>query len=254
MNKRERLVPTQKKEKLKPPTRGTLPPMADSFEVYVQARWNEILSDWRRGWAADQKLIDLEQAIEFRRIKIFDRREVAEEYDWESDWHRARIVHATNIEFVTNRRKYIDDLRIMWTEWESRAHTHISGVSLEALRSMVLVNGAAIIAALAVLTGQVSAPPPIVITVAKVTVFSSVVSILMLATGHALLVDRIGNTSTRIRAIMVGNVRHSRLYAISRYLRRYLNPRIDLANALIYGSIAVFALSAFICALMLLAV
>lgn len=229
-----------------------LPPKEISVRHYVETRWSYLLESWRRGWAADSDLDALEGTIEFHRDRVFEKREHDGIYDYELDWVQANSFHEAKIDFVRNRKSFNDDLKRFWSEWENRSHLHISNVSLESLRSMVLVNGAAIVAALAVISGQVGNPWPPAVLVAKITIFTSVLSLLMMATGHAILVERVGDIAGRVRSVLVGNARHGRLYALHRYLRRYFNRAGTWATALIYGSISVFGISAMISACILL--
>lgn len=221
------------------------------IESTVRERWDSILRDWRRGYAADESLAQLETLIEVERREIFEAQGGEIDTERARDWGRAHVVHFTNIDHVRNSRRYFDDVRAYWMQWEERTSTALANLSLEALRAMIIVNGAAIIASLAVLSGQVSDPTDAAIRVAKVTVVCSVVSLMMMGLGHAIIWLRGSELAGRIRATLIGNVRHSRLIAIWRYTRRHGSGLINLANALIFGSIGVFGLSAIVSALIL---
>ncbi|ANN58682.1 hypothetical protein A9174_19320 [Mesorhizobium loti NZP2037] len=230
-----------------------LPPEDISFRSYVDQEWKKIIRYWKKGWAADSTLSVLENFIEFNRVEIFEKKRIdPRPFDWERDWLLAHDIHAYNIDVVKNQRQHIDDLKKMWFEWSERSYSYFSDLSLEALRSMVLVNGAAVIAALAVLSGQIAQPWHAAVLVAKLTVFTSIVSLLMMAAGHALLFLRMNELVSRIRGVLVGNAKHHKLYAIGRYLRKFATPTAHLANVLIFGSIIVFGISAFFSALILL--
>ncbi|TPI60968.1 hypothetical protein FJ420_31125 [Mesorhizobium sp. B3-1-3] len=43
------------------------------------------------------------------------------------------------MDVVKNRKQHVDDLKKMWFEWTERSYTYFSDLSLEALRSMVLI-------------------------------------------------------------------------------------------------------------------
>ncbi|MER9950318.1 hypothetical protein [Mesorhizobium sp. M0047] len=242
-------------QKVSPAAAGlSLPPDEISFRKHVEDQWKGILSSWKRGWAADTTLDALENTIEFNRVKIFEEKQPLDPrlFDWELDWLQAKNVHSYNVDLVRNHKKHIDDLKVLWLEWSNRNYDYIREISIEALRSMVLVNGAAIIAALTVLSGQIDHPWSAAVLVAKLTVFTSVVSLLMIAAGHALLFQRVGDVTGRVRGVLIGNTKHHKLYAVGRYLRRYVDPQIGMANILIYGSIIVFGMSALICSFILL--
>ncbi|MES0108371.1 hypothetical protein [Mesorhizobium sp. M0013] len=230
-----------------------LPPEEISFRRYVDDTWKGILKNWRRGWASDNDLSTLDDTIEFTRNEIFVKKVVdPRPFDWERDWLVAHNIHLANLDLVRNHKQHLDDLKKLWGEWTERSYKHIGELSLEALRSMVLIDGAAIIASLAVLSGQISSPWHAAVLVAKLTVFTSVVSLLMMGAGHSLITLKVGDLVGRIRGVLVGNTKHNKLYAVPRYLSRYLDPYGRIANLLIYGSISVFGISAFISAIILM--
>lgn len=230
-----------------------MPPDEISFRNYVEGQWRSIIKSWKRGWAAESTLSSLENTIEFNRSQIFDKKVIdARPYDWERDWLIAKNIHMNHLDLVKNNKQHIDDLKKMWMEWSDRSYKYFEDLSLEALRSMVLINGAAIIAALTVLSGQISQPWPAAVLVAKLTVFTSVISLLMMGAGHSFLFLRISDLVGTVRGMLVGHTKHHKLYAVGRYLRRYADRFIKLANAMIFGSIVVFGLSALFSALILL--
>lgn len=229
-----------------------LPPDEISIEAHVKREWDNVLRSWKSGWAPESNLTALESYIEFHRVRLFVEGWADGVYDWQHDWALAKYAHDINTDFVKNRRALNDDLKKMWFEWSERQYTFYGNVSLEALRSMVLINGAAILASLAVLSGQIVSPSHAAVIVSKATVFTSVISLLLMATGHSILFARVSDANSRIRGVLNGNPRHRRLYAISRYLRRYVDPVLEIANYCIYGSIGIFGLSALICSIILM--
>ncbi|AZO15097.1 hypothetical protein EJ069_10360 [Mesorhizobium sp. M2A.F.Ca.ET.043.05.1.1] len=230
-----------------------LPPKEISFQNHVERQWEKIIRFWKNGWADESSLSNLESLIEFERAKLFDRNEPdPRPFDWKSDWIEAKMIHDFNVDVVKNRKQHVDDVKKMWFEWTERSFTYFSDVSLEALKSMVLIDGAAIIAALTVLSGQIAQPWPAAVLVSKLTVFTSVTSLLMMGAGHSVLFLRMSDLVSQVRSILIGNTKHHKLYAIPRYLKRYADPATKLANTLIFGSIAVFGISAFLSALILL--
>ncbi|MNV61458.1 hypothetical protein D3C71_1539670 [compost metagenome] len=140
----------------------------------------------------------------------------------------------------------------MWKEWHDQSAASLVQLSLEALRSMILVNGAAILACLTLLSGQIEKPNPSAILAAKIMLLCAILSMVMMAGGHFVSSARMLELTSRVRSALIGHIRHRKLYAIGRYTRRYLNPVVDRANALIYGSIVVFAFSAFVCTFILI--
>ena len=224
------------------------PPENISIHAAVKRQWEGILDLWKRGWHAESSILRVEDYLEFHRVKIFEQEATVGEFDWKSDWISAVTYHDTQRDFVGNRRAHNDDLRRMWTEWHDRTQAGMVQLSLEALRSMILVDGAAILACLTLLSGQVEHPNPSAILAAKVMLFCAILSMVMMGGGHAVGYMRMAELTNRVRGKLVGHMRHRRLYAIGRYLTRYLDRVIDISNGLIYGSIFVFAFSAFICA------
>ncbi|WP_313526393.1 hypothetical protein [Shinella sp.] len=228
------------------------PPEAISVEASVKRQWGTIFELWQRGWHAETSVERLNDYIEYQREQIFVNRTIEGAFDWEADWLAAVRYHDSQRDLVGNRRAQIDDLRKMWAEWLDRNYTGMANLSMEALRSMVLIDGASILACLTLLSGQVSKPNPDAVLAAKVMIFFSIISLVMMALGHIIGFMRMDDVASRVRGAIVGHVRHRRLYAISRYLRRHLDRVLLLSNALIYGSIFVFALSALISAIILI--
>ncbi|WP_107339339.1 hypothetical protein [Agrobacterium pusense] len=228
-----------------------MPPEELSIRASTKKRWEHILSQWRRGWHSDSAVERLNNYLEYHRVRIFEEKNAGDEFDWEADWLDAVNYHDLQQDFVRNRRAYNEGLHKMWTEWHDRSVTALEQLALETLRSMVIVNGAAILACLTILSGQIDRPNPSAVLAAKIMLFGAIISLAMIAGGHLISSMRMIEVTSRIRAVLVGHVRHRRLYSIFRYTRRFLNPTIDTSNALIYGSIFVFAASAVVCAVIL---
>ncbi|WP_075289886.1 hypothetical protein [Pararhizobium arenae] len=228
------------------------PPESISIECSVRRQWESILELWRRGWHSESAIDRLEDYIEFQREKVFVSGTAEGDFDWEGDWLAAVRHHDLKRDFVANRRAHNDDLRKMWSEWLDRNYSGMANLALEALRSMVLINGASILACLTLLSGQISTPSPAAVLAAKVMIFFSIVSLIMMAGGHVMAFVQVEGVASRVRGVMVGHMRHRRLYAVSRYVDRFLNRALVWSSALIYGSIFLFAFSALISAIILI--
>ena len=228
-----------------------LPPEGMSLITHVESEWSFIRSNWERGWHAESHLLDLENYIEHRRHQIFNENSHDVTYDYGLDWVHANNIHKHHMDLVSNRKAHIRDTKLFWTEISRHAGTYANEVSLEALRAMIIINGAAIIACLTLLSGQVENPTPAAITVAKITVVASIISLIMMALGHAIQHMYVSSVYIGIAGKVLGQPRHKRLWAIPRYTRRYTGRAGRWSEALIYGSIFVFGLDAIICALIL---
>lgn len=230
---------------------GGAPPDNVSIRASVERQWKGILELWKSGWHSESAVERLENYIEYQRVRVFENKSVDGNYDWESDWIAAVNVHDQNNDFVRNRRTHNEDLKKMWFEWHERNASSLTQLSLEALRGMILIDGASILACLTLLSGQISEPNPSAVLGAKLMLICSIISLCMMAAGHLIGFMRLDDVGSRVRGVLIGHTRHRRLYAIGRYLRKHLDPVIELSNALIYGSIIVFAASAFVSALIL---
>lgn len=228
-----------------------MPPEGSSIRASTERQWKHILSQWERGWHSESSVERLDVYLEHHRQRIFEDQTTGDEYDWEADWLDAASYHDRQQDFVQNRRAYNEGLHRMWTEWHDRSVGALQQLALETLRSMVLVNGAAILACLTILSGQIDKPNPSAVLAAKIMLFGAILSLGMTAGGHLVSSVRMIEITSRIRAVLVGHVRHRRLYSIIRYTRRYLDRSIDVSNAMIYTSIFVFAASATVCAVIL---
>ena len=235
-----------------PPNSLPLPPSDLSIRDSVARQWDVIIKTWQHGWASESQLTNLDNYVEFERKRIFERFEHDSLYNWRADWLNAKYLHDYNTDFVRNRRAQTDDLKSMWKEWYEQTRKQMGDLSLEALRSMVLLNGAAILASLAVLTGQITTPTHGAKIAASCTILFSIASIILMAFGHLMLFIRMNMVQSQIRGALVGHVKHAKLYALGRYARRFLDPVVKKGNLLIYSSIIVFAVGSAIAALVLI--
>jgi hypothetical protein len=228
------------------------PPDDQSVESYVSKQWSNILNDWKLGWPADTNLDSLDSYVEYERQEIFEKKSKSKKYNWERDWLRAKSVHDSNIDFVRNRKKYNEDLIVLWSEWHRDVKSHLLNLSLEALRAMILLNGAAIITSITILSGEVIKPSNDAAIASRVAILGCVFSLVMMASGQAALARRLDHMANTVRGVLIGHPRHRRIYAIGRYVERNMRRVSKFAEAMIYGSIFVFGLTALISAIILI--
>ncbi|MBP1849713.1 hypothetical protein [Rhizobium halophytocola] len=227
-----------------PPKKKIAPPEELSTVATVKAEWARIIKNWQSGWHEETGILGLENYVESERLQLEKRKVESAEFDWDEDWIEAKLFHDRQMDFVRNRRALNEGLVTMWREWYEQRTGAMIQLSLEALRSMILLNGAAILASLTLLSGQIAAPTQSAVLAAKVMLLFSILSILINGSGHLLGAITMNEVTSRIRGVFVGHIRHAKLYAISRYLRRHLEPRVKVANGLIYSSIFIFAVGA----------
>ena len=123
-----------------------LPPKELSVYEKTKNLWNDIIGQWEKGWHAETQVERVDQLIEHHRVEIFEKKAMDQHYDWETDWLNAFSLHNIKRDFVLNRRAHNDALKALWLEWYQETTNGLRSLSLEALRGMILVDGAAILA------------------------------------------------------------------------------------------------------------
>jgi len=196
----------------------------------------------------------LEDQLEYHRKQIFVEKSVEGDFDWEEDWCAAKQIHDGKLDYVNNQKKHFDDLRELWIEHQQIAYSDNSKLRIEALRAMVLVTGAAIIASISILTSDISKLSYEVIFVAKSTIFSSSISLIMTAIGHAMSAEINILAAATVRGVLVGFTDQRRILALHRYIQRYMMPNLKIAQYFIYGAIGLFGFSALVSAIVLISI
>lgn len=225
-----------------------------SIEEFFRSQWDVIIDDWKRGWMTETSFQFLEDHLEFERQRVFVDKTKVGNFDWEKDWLAANELHNRNIDFIENQKKYFNDLRDFWSEWQQKVYAENSTLRAESFKAMVLVTGAGIVAGISILTNDNTTMPIIVVWVAKCTILTSAISVIMTALGHALADHYDTTAAATVRALLVGHTKQKRLTAFSRFMRRYISPKIDIAQKLTYGAIILFGINALVSAFMLMGV
>jgi hypothetical protein len=219
------------------------PPESQSLAKYVRHEWARIIRQWEHGWPSETSISDLEQTIR-QRAEDIDDGTLPDQFDWRRDYDVAGIVHRSNVDFVAWRRAYNETLSEQWLAWARDNSKYLSEISLEGLRSMILIHGAAVIAALGVISGQVGAPNQQLALAAKVMVTFSLCGLFATAIGFMIIFAYGSEATWSVRWKMVRPIRHRRLYAMGRYIRVYFGRKARFGNYFAYGSILMFIIGA----------
>jgi hypothetical protein len=173
-----------------------------------------------------------------------ERGELRAEFDWATDLRHARLLHAMRTDYA----KWLDahrlGIRDMWAEHGRAVRDYLSSVSIEGFKAIILIQGATALASLAVLSGQVESVTWQIKLAGKIGLIGAIAGILVAATGQLVIFHFSSHALGKVHGVTSETVRLRRLYAISRYWKRFISIRIELGNLLIYGSILIFALTA----------
>jgi hypothetical protein len=221
----------------------------DSVRDLVAAEWDRALRDWKSGAV-------LRPNVDYAQLFLDNRRQGVQagnfnpEYDWASDLFEAEAAHKHNLQYVEAITSYNEALEKRWDDELARRKAYIGDISLEALRSLVLVNGAAILGALALISS--SSVPSTLDVAAKILVGFCVVSLLAGVSGYLTIFLYVDSGTVNIEKFLIRPIKHKRLNSLFRYNRRYFWPGQWLGNVLVYASIGCFAVGAGISAVVLI--
>ncbi|MBO6508300.1 MAG: hypothetical protein JJ979_07435 [Roseibium sp.] len=219
----------------------SLPPDDKSLRKEFERRWKRIIEYWEGGYALEQEVIKLEDDLEFERQSIFENNEKDDEFDWRLDWLNAKRWHEYQLDFVNNRKLEIENLAQFWSSHFNNLQAVGSMVRAEAFKGLLIVNGAAMLTAIAVISGEVEGASFYVKLAAKFILFCSGLSLLSMAVGYGLLHHLAEGVSAEFRRYTLRPFQHSKVKGIDDELREFLGIKPLIINILIYGSVVLFA-------------
>ncbi|WP_346910273.1 hypothetical protein [uncultured Roseibium sp.] len=108
------------------------PPDDKSFHKEIERRWRKVIENWEKGYALEEEFKALQYDIEFERKEIFEKKTKPEDFDWEADWHNAKILHEYYLDLMENKKVQLENLADFWAK-------HFD--NLQNVSSMVRVEG-----------------------------------------------------------------------------------------------------------------
>lgn len=218
------------------------PPENLSLFHHVKNTWARLQENWENGYALDQELNVLSNYIESERVEIFDKKSKSKNYDWEDDYIDAVQYHESKLDFVNNMNKYIDEITKYWREYFTNLVDISNRVSIEALKAIIILNGAAMIAAITILSGEVAGASFEVKVAAKFILVFCFVSLVSVSVGYALMHRLALELSNEFKGRAFKPLNHKKLFNISEDMDRYIGIKGIVIDVLIYGSIVLFAI------------
>ncbi|MEO9530574.1 hypothetical protein [Roseibium sp.] len=219
-----------------------LPPDDQSLHHYVKNTWEVILKNWENGYSLEQDLQNMINYIEERRDGLNADKFDCRELDWEEDYVRAIDYHEKKLDYVENRRAYVEDVAKFWREHFTYLTEQSSKILVEAFKAIVLLNGAALIAAISFVSGQISNPEFHVQLAAKMILIFCFVSLVFACIGFSLLHSISHGISNEYKGRTFRPYVHAKIESIGDEVERYLSARGLFVNFFIYGSIILFGL------------
>jgi hypothetical protein len=209
------------------------------------------MQNWEHGFPAETAIRNLEEAL-LNRERLIGAGKMPVGFDWEGDMFAARQLHLVNLDQLGWIRARYEGVVKLWSDWAKAQRAFGDEIGIEGLRSMVILNGAAVLAALAVISGQIASPGATVVLAAKVMVTFALAGLVSTAVGYAILHWVTLETEMAVTQRLVGPSRYRRLRGLSRYLRRYYRGPMKAGNVLALGAIGLFVVGAFFSLVILL--
>lgn len=155
-----------------------------------------------------------------------------------------------NINHYRNVNNHNEEVKKYWMNWTNEVGGYARSCAIEGFKSLLIVNGATIIASLGALSGEYIAKTDCVIIAAKISLLTGIIGLSLAGIGQARIIYVLGNFFPKVRANLLRK-RRRRLYAIGRYLERFFDPKINFAEYIMYSSLVVFILGAIVSGLIL---
>lgn len=220
----------------------TSPPEDQSLFHYVENTWEIILRNWAKGYNLEQELQNLIDCIEERKERL-EKGDLKEgEYDWDEDYRRALNHHEVQLDYVKNKRAYIEDIAKFWRGHFTYLTEQSSKILVEAFKAIVILNGAALIAAISFVSGQISDPELHVQLAAKMILVFCFLSLISACIGFSLLHSMSHGLSNEYKGRTFKPYVHKTLEEMGDDIEAYIGVRGLLVNIFIYGSIILFSM------------
>jgi len=172
-------------------------------------------------------------------------------YDWNGDLRVAQTAYKVAIDWLPQHRNIREGYLVYWRNRTERAAETLTKISLEGLKTILVLHGAVALGALNILTDKEAVP--LNLLAAKCALAFSLVGIIMLGLGQIIVVRAVSSMNDRIAGEISTIVHWKKLSAIGRYWRRGYKL-IQFADYLIYGSIFWFGIYTAILCIILISV
>jgi len=221
----------------------SLQPVAntDSLADFVDVQWKKINEAIQDDHPYGHLVRQIEERISVRKAMIEDRALEAG-FDWQYDLELATFWHHFGLNWSDHAKQRRANYLTSWQQTAERRFGFLRDVSLNGMKTILLIHGGVAIGALGILTQRTTVDKQILF-VGKIALGCALVGLTVAGLGQAFLVFREGNINARIMSELSGSPTWLKLNALSRFTKRY--GRFSwIANAMIYGSIIWFCLYA----------
>jgi len=223
---------------------------AGALEKWTTDQWKTIYASWESGYTLDTQVDRISRNLADRKAAL-SHGGMPPGFDWQLDLIKAELIHESYIDRVRNRRAYNDTLDARWQDWLKVGREYLTGISLEGLRSIVLIHGATILATLTVVSGQIAAPAPHVMIAAKTMFSFSVVGLAVGVAGYSLIYAILDQAVNSIDPRLIRPMKHERYRSLYRYRTRFFARKAKLPEFLIYASIGAFIIGSILSCMIL---
>lgn len=211
-------------------------PIAASIRTLIDNQWREIHKKIYDETPYDHDIRLIETTIQSRDAEI-NAGNLDSSYDWKFDLDIARFNHAFNLDWRGYHEETRNRYKRYWEKNVEQQRAFVKEVSLNGLRTILIVHGAVALGCLNVLGNAESIPS--LLLAAKFGLLFSLVGIFLVGSGQLIAVLRMGRIAGRIDGWIATRIKWKRLIAIGRYTRRFM-AILRYADWAIYASLLWF--------------
>jgi hypothetical protein len=219
--------------------------------IFTQQKWQSVWRARELGMDYQQIILQIENVLQEPDCKSQEQLTPNTHSNLSEDYRLAIANHKMMKEILNRTQRVDDGIREIWRDWHDSQMQFRHQIAAEGFKAIILVSGTATIAALSILSGQITDASATAKMAAKVGLVGSISSLLLTALGQALSIATIDKIFPTVRTAVLPTEKPVRLYALVRYCRLY-SKWLKRGASFIYASIVIFAITSIICTFILL--
>lgn len=184
------------------------------------------------------------------RRALIDAKHFDPSFDWQSDLATAETHFKIAIEWAPRHKETRDGYITYWRGRLERNERNLNEISINGLKTILLVHGAVAVGALNILKDAASSAT--ILMISRWALSFSVLGIVMYGVGVVIMIEVMGTLNEKMIGAISTKLPWRRVRALSRYFRRGARP-LSYATQLIYGSVIWFAVYSIVLLILLTA-